>query len=564
LGRPLIGLAVVVPLVLGALWWRATWVANHLLHVDAPKSIAEKSGGVYVLAVGHVRFNGLRRRIVVDSIELTTNAAVNARRAQPRTSLHLSLHQCVIGGLHFFTLIAGRGLIAQSFGCSAVRGDADVPPGHGEPDTAAVPAAPRQAFFALQKGLRLPKFAPRIAVERIDFPQAKLEVRLRWAQRETTRLELDHLEWHMTDFTVDPADSAATGRPLFSRTVDIRAADFLARPDSNTTVRVAGFAASLPDSAFEIRGIAYAPAMSDSAFARAGPYGRSLLKTGIGRVAVRGFDVGAFVLGAGVRARRVQVDSLHIDLLSDKRRPDDPRPSVHRTPQRWIADIDQSVSVDSVVIRGGEVVYREQRPRHAKPGVLTFARLQAVATNVRHVASRRRGREVAGTPMTLRATAFLQDAGRFDTHFTVPLDAPSFDMTFGGTLGPMPATSLNRLMDGILAVRLEKGAVLGIDFDATVASGAAQGSIVPRYKDLSIAVTGHGSKGILGTGGVVGEAARGVASLVGNLTEIRGDNPDAGATPRRGPIDHTFSPDETLPGFLWVSLRGGLMAVVRK
>ena len=129
----------------------------------------------------------------------------------------------------------------------------------------------------------------------------------------------------------------------------------------------------------------------------------------------------------------------------------------------------------------------------------------------------------------------------------------------------MPAATLNAFIQETFALRLDKGRVVGIDFAASVANGLAQGAIVPRYKDLSIEVTGSGAKGILGTGGVVGEAARDIASFVGNETKLRADNPDDGqTTPRRGPIDHTFAPSETLPAFLWISLRGGLMAVVRK
>jgi hypothetical protein len=52
---------------------------------------------------------------------------------------------------------------------------------------------------------------------------------------------------------------------------------------------------------------------------------------------------------------------------------------------------------------------------------------------------------------------------------------------------------------------------------------------------------------------------------VGNLTELHADNPDDGQTaPRTGTIEHTFTPDQTLPAFLWKSLRGGLMTVVQK
>ena len=167
--------------------------------------------------------------------------------------------------------------------------------------------------------------------------------------------------------------------------------------------------------------------------------------------------------------------------------------------------------------------------------------------------------------MILRATAYLQNAGRLDTRFVVPLDAPGFDMSFDGTLGPMPAADLNSFIKEVFALRLQEGRIIGISFDATVVSGTAQGSMIPRYTDLSLEVTARGSKGILGTGGAIGDAARGIASFVGNETEIHSDNPDDGETePRRGPIDHIFTPNETLPAFLWASLRGGLMRVVRK
>jgi len=565
LSRIVLALVMVVLLVLGAVWWRATWVVNHLLHGEAPRVIAEKSGDVYRLDVGRVRFRPLRRRIIVDAIHLTTNQEVNAGRPRPRTALRLEFQNCTLAGMHLFTLIAGRGLIAESFGCADIRAAAQVPPpapaAADQPDSGVAPTAVRQAFFVLQHGLRLPEYAPRVQVARIDFPHAALDLRVQWARGQMARLELEHLEWHMVDFAIDPADSGTTSRPLFSRKIDVAAANFVARTDSGTTaLRVAGFAANHPDSTVEILGIMVAPPVSDSAFARASPYRRSLLKANVGRVVARGLDVGALALGAGLRARRVQVDSLHVDVLSDRRRPPNPRRPIRRTPQQWVADLERNVIVDSVLVRGGEVIYREQRQGHPKPGVLTFARLDATAVNVRHVAGRAAPKDL----MTLRATAYVQDVGRLTTRFVAPLDAPSFDMKFDGTLGAMPVTSLNAFIEKTFAVRFDKGRNIGISFDASVTSGVATGSVTPRYKDLSLDVTGRGSKGILAAGGVVGDAARGIATMVENLTDIRQDNPAEGETePRRGLINHTFTPDTTLPAFLWQSLRGGLMAVLR-
>ena len=252
--RTVIGIVLIVAIAIGGLWWRATWVGNHLLHVEAAKAIAEKSGGVYRIEVGRARYHLLRRYISVDSIYVTTNEEANAQRPRPRTALRLKFHQCTIAGMHLFTLIAGRGLIAETFGCADVSASAKVPrrPPRSDADTVAPPPGARQAFFVLQQGLRLPKFAPRVQVARIDFPHVELDLRLQRARGGEARLELEHLQWRMTDLSVDPADSVATARPLFSRRVELSAANFVAHPDSNTAARIEGFVGSLSDSALEI------------------------------------------------------------------------------------------------------------------------------------------------------------------------------------------------------------------------------------------------------------------------------------------------------------------------
>lgn len=556
--RTVIGLALLAVLVVGGLWWRATWIARQLLRVDAPASIAEKSGNVYQVAVGRVRFNPASRRVTVDTIHVTTNEAANAARPRPRAGVRLSFQQCTISGVHPIKLILRRGLIAESFGCAAVSAAVDVP--RGGPDSATSADDAARAFYALQQSLRLPASAPQVRVARIDFPQVALDFRLQRARGEA-RLHLEHLRWLMTDFLIDPRDSTAAARPLFSDTVEIAAAKFVGQLDSVTAVKVEGLRLSLSDSTLEIRGVSFEPSQSDSAFARSHPYRRTLVRTEAARIAVHGLDVGVFLLRQGMRARRVQLDSLRMDIFSDQRRPRNPRRPPRLTPQAWIAGIERGISLDSVVVRGGEIAYREQRARHPKPGVMTFARLEAVATNVRHVVGRRTTRD----PLTLNTTAYLQNEGKLDAHFVAPLDAPRFTMTFRGKLGAMPATSYNAFVEETFPMRLDKGRVLGITFEARVTNGVARGTLTPLYKDLAVEVTGEGSKGILGTGGVVGDAARGVATFVGNLTELRSDNPEEGETaPLTGTINHTFTPDQTLPAFLWKSIRGGLLAVVRK
>jgi hypothetical protein len=104
---------------------------------------------------------------------------------------------------------------------------------------------------------------------------------------------------------------------------------------------------------------------------------------------------------------------------------------------------------------------------------------------------------------------------------------------------------------------------VGVSFSAAVRHGVVFGSVTPRYADLSVEVTGHGSRGILGAGGIFGGAVRGLASLAAK-SKISGANPyGRTTTPRRGAIRHVFTPSQTLPAFLWQSLREGLLAVLK-
>jgi len=289
-----------------------------------------------------------------------------------------------------------------------------------------------------------------------------------------------------------------------------------------------------------------------------GPYRPDIVKIGVARARVRGMDFGALALGLGVRARRMTVDSLRVTVTSDFRGL--PRLTSHQTPQQWIADLGQTVSVDTVGVHEGEVEYREVHADQAGPGVLTFSHIEATAAPVRHVDGRKTSRD----SLTLVATAELLHAGRLAVWVAVPLDAPAFDMAFSGTVGPMPATAFNSVIEHIENWRITHGQVEGASINATVHQGVARGSLSPRYTDLSVEVTGHGSGGILGTGGIIGGAARGLASLVAR-SELNGDNPRApGKAPRSGAIHHVFTPSETLPGFLWVSVREGLLAVLKR
>ena len=555
--RTAIGIGALVVLTVGAGWWRATSIINRLVRDWAVGIVAQESDSVYLLEPVGVHVNWLLRRVRLDSVELTTDHAVNARQAQPLATVRIGLSRCTINGVHFFSLVRGAGLIAASLGCA--KGSIAVGVPHRAPDTtnAPAPAPPnsqRTGFLVLPQGLRLPSYLHRVVIARVTFPDLAFDFRIPRAHQGETGLVLERLEWHMTDFVIDPDDSSAAARPLFSRSIELVANNFLAHPESGAAVRVGRLRTSLTDSTLEVRDIS-------GEFGTAGSYRHDTIQLTVGHTTVQGIDFEAFALGRGARARRLAVDSFRIDVSSDKRLPLNPNRRAHRTPQQWVGDIDVGVRLDSVVVRDGEIVYREQRAGRARPGTMTFTNIHATAANVFH----RVFWPTVSDSMVLSATALLQGIAPLELQFTVPLDAPQFDMTFRGTLGAMPATALNSLIEETQPMRITDGRVAGISFGAVVQGGYARGSLTPRFTSLSVSVTRRGSEGILGGGGVLGSVARGIASFVANTWEVRGNNPDNPTNPPlSGKIRYTFRSDQTLPAFLWGGLRGGLLRVVRQ
>jgi hypothetical protein len=542
-------LGVLAAVLLGVVGWRASGIIKVLLGNWAVKTVAQRSGGVYRLDVGQVRLNWLLRRVAVDSVRLTTNVGVNAKRVPPLLDLNVAFDRCTLSGVHLVTLALGRGLVAGSFGCR--KGSVAIS-GIRAPQGAAIPP-----FLVPSTVPSPPASVPRVRISRVDFPNLGLRVRLPHAGPGETRFAFERARWSMVDFAIDPSDSAAASRPLFSRVVELAVDSAVIRPDSVTAARIAHIRASLTDSTLDAEGIGFAPSVPLATFER-GPYRPDIVQVGAARVRVQGIDFGALVLGLGVRARRVTADSLRVKITSDYRGPQ--RVMSHRTPQQWVAELGQTVEVDSITVHEGEVEYREVRPNQDWPGVLTFGHIEATGAPVRHID----GRKAIADSMILVATAELLRAGRLDVRIAFPFDAPAFDMGYRGRLGPMPATAFNLVLEHLENWKIARGQVEKIDFSVAVHDGVARGALTPLYSGLSVQVTGHGSGGILGLHGIIGGAVRGLASAVAE-SKVHGGNPDAPLkAPRGGAIHHVYARSETLPGFLWVCLREGLLVVLLK
>ncbi len=159
--RGLVVLGVLAAVLAGVVGWRASGIVKLLLRNWAVEAVAQQSGGVYRLDVGRVRLNWLLRRVAVDSVRLTTNVGVNAKRVPPLLDLKVAFDRCTLSGVHLVALVLGRGFVGRVVRLppGQRRGDRDSrPSGGGDPTLpgaleGAQPARERAAGENRSRGL---------------------------------------------------------------------------------------------------------------------------------------------------------------------------------------------------------------------------------------------------------------------------------------------------------------------------------------------------------------------------------------------------------------------------
>jgi hypothetical protein len=97
-----------------------------------------------------------------------------------------------------------------------------------------------------------------------------------------------------------------------------------------------------------------------------------------------------------------------------------------------------------------------------------------------------------------------------------------------------------------------------IDIRQTVSAGRARTTVIPRYRELSVQPSGEG-------GGIVGSVTRGAREFLAQAFVVRSSNPyGADEPPRVARTVSRYDPTGTWLKFLWVSLREGLLEVIKE
>ncbi|HEY7612940.1 MAG TPA: hypothetical protein VH764_08090 [Gemmatimonadales bacterium] len=530
-------LAIVAVLLLVALLAFRAWDAyvEDRLERWAADELARQTDSAYRLALGDLSFSPLAGSLAFDSAVVTTDSERNRRRAAPLPTLRVRLHECRVSGLGLLRLAVARSLRTRLLACRrVVAAVALASPARDD-------SAGAQDVAATVRRLVLPLGLSSLHLAEISLPSLSFTL-TRPGPRGGSSIALEHARFQASDVALDPRRSSV-GRAR------LEATGLLLHPDTLIEISAARLRADFTDSTLAVFGAEHDPAVSEAEWARRLQVRRDRIHFTLDSLQARGVAYRDFLSSGAIGIRVLEAHGARLDVLTDRRIPKGP-PRRHRTPQQVAAQTGSPLRLDTVVVAGGTVLYRERKPDTERPGVVSFEQVRATVVHL-DLPSR-------GEPLKIQASARLMGEGPVAARAVVPLDAPDFRYELSGRLGRMPAEAFNRFLSVNEAFDLDGGVVEEVAFEQRVTRGVARTSIVPRYRDLSVDAAGKG-------GGIIGKVARGAKEFLAQAFVVRSSNPeDEDDDPRVARTVRRYDPTVTWPRFVWLSLKDGLLEVVRE
>jgi len=154
-----------------------------------------------------------------------------------------------------------------------------------------------------------------------------------------------------------------------------------------------------------------------------------------------------------------------------------------------------------------------------------------------------------------RAQGLLMGATPVAAELSIPVLSPTLDLSYRASVGPVRADVVNEVLIPLEGIEFVRGEVDTLWLDVSATNGVSDGAIHMRYRDLAVRTVDKNS-GQQNLGRVL-------ESAVANLLLIRPNNPSQlNREPRLGQVSYVRRNQDTLWGFLWFGIRGGLLSLI--
>ncbi|GAB3864164.1 hypothetical protein GCM10028824_01320 [Hymenobacter segetis] len=231
------------------------------------------------------------------------------------------------------------------------------------------------------------------------------------------------------------------------------------------------------------------------------------------RLALAGLDFVGLVNHGDFRMKRATVQSPVATIASDGRGPINPNKS-KISPEEML-NLKVIVDVPRLDLVNGNLYTTYRSPLTPLTGTMRITRFNGTFLNL----SNDRRHQTAATPLTGKATTYLQNQCRLDAQVSIYLLDPKGRHRIWGTFGPGPFNMLNSMTVPTKLVEFKSGQAQRIRFDMRVDRQGSTGTMWAEYTGLQMELLGYKHEEVKKT------LIKRVISKAVNVIVIRDQNP---------------------------------------
>jgi len=362
------------------------------------------------------------------------------------------------------------------------------------------------------------------------------------------RLDLDNINTTIRGFSYDSASPEKGTAPLFyCDDIELHTGTFsMLTKDSMNTLSIAGMHLSTAASTLTIDSFTMVPNYSDYAYSRKLGYQTDRMELQTAKIDLKRIDFQLLLEENKVVAGGISVAGLKLDDFRDKRVK---FPTWKRPPmiQQAIRKIPFSLTVDTVLVTGGKVVYREQTEE--EPGMIFLDRMDFLVRNFTSdsLAIDR------GAELTASGTAYFMGEAKMGGEFRFPMSSTVDTFFFSGKAGKVDMTLVNPMVSRVTPVKITAGVVDSLNIHWMRGNGTyAEGVLDLYYHDLQIGLLKE-KKSFLK------KAETELMQLVVNMV-VPQESPGYFGIHRSGYIWNKRDDEKGYFNFFWKSLLTGLIS----
>jgi len=282
--------------------------------------------------------------------------------------------------------------------------------------------------------------------------------------------------------------------------------------------------------------------LSEQAYFESLEYRVDLVEFDFKEFSIEGINITSIIQNQAFFAHSVTVNELDLHITSNVAIEHKPNRSKKSLPVEAFQKMDIPISIDSIVVRNGDIRYSEYAIDSVRPGTVQFGKTNAIVLNVNNRTDE---------PIVLKANTFIQNTGDIDAEIRLSHDK----VNVTGSMKTFDIKHLNSIFMDLVGIEIKDGVVHALNFEFEMHELDSSGVMNIVYDDLKIRQINKDDH---------------KHSLIGHLTDfivnevvIRPSSRNAQADAREGEISASREPEHGFFKYLWISLRSGIFDIIK-